>query len=67
MLAIERGHLLTMASEGFDRVEASFARVEALGRVRVRTNASPAARHDRRGGTVTRLLTCPETGREAAE
>jgi hypothetical protein len=38
-LAIERDHLLPMPSEGFDLVEVSFARVDGLRRVRVRTNA----------------------------
>ena len=41
-LAIEREHLLPMPSEGFDLVEVSFARVDGLGRVRVRTNAYSA-------------------------
>ncbi len=38
-LLIERGHLLALATEGFDLAESSFATVDTLGRVRVRTNA----------------------------
>jgi transposase len=41
-LEIERDHLLPMPSEGFDLVEVSFARVDGLRRVRVRTNAYSA-------------------------
>src|SRR5205814_720007 len=41
-LAIERDHLLPMPSEGFDLVEVSFARIDGLRRVRVRTNAYSA-------------------------
>src|SRR5207248_8431108 len=41
-LAVEHEHLLPMPSEGFDLVEVSFARVDGLGRVRVRTNAYSA-------------------------
>src|SRR5437588_4217915 len=41
-LAIERDHLLPMPDEGFDLVEVSFAHVDGLRRVRVRTNAYSA-------------------------
>jgi hypothetical protein len=41
-LAIERDHLLPMPTEGFDLVEVSFARVDGLRRVRVRSNAYSA-------------------------
>ncbi|HEU5423483.1 MAG TPA: IS21 family transposase, partial [Nitrolancea sp.] len=38
-LLLEREHLLPLADEGFDLAETSFATVDTLGRVRVRTNA----------------------------
>jgi hypothetical protein len=38
-LLVERDQLLSLATEGFDLAETSFATVGALGRVRVRTNA----------------------------
>jgi transposase len=41
-LVLECDHLLPMASEGFDLVEVSFARVDGLRRVRIRTNAYSA-------------------------
>jgi transposase len=41
-LAIEREHLLPLPSEGFDLVEVSFAKIDGLRRVRVRTNAYSA-------------------------
>lgn len=41
-LAIERDHLLPLPSEGFDLVEVSFAHMDGLRRVRVRTNAYSA-------------------------
>jgi len=41
-LAIERDHLRPLPSEGFDLVEVSFAKVDGLRRVRVRTNAYSA-------------------------
>jgi len=41
-LALERPHLLPLAREGFDLVDVSFARVDGLGRVTVRTNAYSA-------------------------
>jgi transposase len=41
-LATERDHLLPMPSEGFDLIEVSFARVDVLRRLRVRTNAYSA-------------------------
>jgi hypothetical protein len=34
----ERGHLLPLAEQGFELAEMCFARVDGLGRVRVRTN-----------------------------
>jgi transposase len=37
-MAIEREHLLPLATEGFDLTEASFPRVDTRGRVQVRTN-----------------------------
>jgi hypothetical protein len=40
--AIEREHLLPLPSEGFDLMEVSFAHVDGLRRVRVRTNAYSA-------------------------
>lgn len=41
-LCIERDHLLPLPAEGFDLAEVSFARVDGLGSVRVRTNAYSA-------------------------
>lgn len=41
-LLVERDHLLPLAAEGFDLAETSFATVDTLGRVRVRTNAYSA-------------------------
>ena len=41
-LVIERDHLLPLPSDGFDLVEVSFAHVDGLRRVRVRTNAYSA-------------------------
>ena len=41
-LHIERDHLLPLPAEGFDLAEVSFARVDGLGSVRVRTNAYSA-------------------------
>jgi hypothetical protein len=38
-LAIERGHLLPLAAEGFDLAEVSFPTINGLGCVKVRTNA----------------------------
>jgi transposase len=38
-LRLERAHLLPLASEAFDLAEVSFAKVDGLGCVRVRTNA----------------------------
>jgi transposase len=38
-MAIEREHLLPLVEEGFDLTEVSFSHVDALRRVRVRTNA----------------------------
>jgi hypothetical protein len=38
-LAVERAHLLAMPAEAFDLAEVTFARVDGLGCVRVRTNA----------------------------
>ena len=37
-LAIEREHLQPLPNEGFDLVEVSFAKIDGLRRVRVRTN-----------------------------
>jgi len=37
-MQVEREHLLALAEEGFDLAEVSFARVDGLGRVKVRTN-----------------------------
>src|SRR5207237_10330516 len=41
-LGIEREHLLPLPNEGFDLVEVSFANIDVLRRVRVRTNAYSA-------------------------
>jgi transposase len=41
-LHIERDHLLPLPAEGFDLAEVSFAHVDGLGSVRVRTNAYSA-------------------------
>jgi transposase len=41
-LHLERDHLLPLPVEGFDLAEVSFARVDGLGSVRVRTNAYSA-------------------------
>lgn len=41
-LRIERGYLLPLVAEGFDLNEVSFARVDGMGGVRVRTNAYSA-------------------------